>query len=257
MTLVVTVKGSDGIALAADSRVTLQYRGFPSTFDNATKLLDLRDPHSWVGAVVSGVAIINGRTHHSHIPEFEGTLPSTRISVCEVAQRLSNFFLDKWSLSGQSDNSGNASFIVCGYDSGDIHGKVYRFRIPDAPDPVEVLQGIFGLSWGGQTNIVNRILLGHDARIMAILRESFSFDEEQIANLRALLQNEIQYPIPYDTLALQDCVDLATYLIRTTIEAQNLSHVRRGVGGAIDVATITQGLGLKWVKKKQMQGGQQ
>ena len=40
MTLNVVIKGTEGIVLATDSRVTLNsIGGFPVTFDNATKLL--------------------------------------------------------------------------------------------------------------------------------------------------------------------------------------------------------------------------
>ena len=51
MSLVVAVKGTEGLVLASDSRVTLTSQaGLPSTFDNATKLLSLGQPHNWVGS---------------------------------------------------------------------------------------------------------------------------------------------------------------------------------------------------------------
>lgn len=258
MTLVVAFKGTDGIVLAADSRVTLMsQQGHPSTFDNATKLLTLGQPHNRVGAVTSGVATFFGRTHHSLMPEFEATLGQSRLSVLEYAQKLSDFFQTKWQASGQSVQAGDAEFTVCGYDLGDIYGKVFRFTIPRFPAPAEVNPGIAGLSWGGQSSIVNRILLGYDLRLMDTLRQHFSFNDQQVASVRQHLSREIQHQIPYDTLALQDCVDLATYLIRTTIEAQSFSTGLRGVGGEIDVATITQTEGFKWVSRKQIQGGRQ
>ena len=81
MSLVVAFKGTEGIVLAADSRVTVSSQtGLPSTFDNATKLLTLEEPHNWVGAVTCGVATIDGRTHHSLIPEFEATLGPSRLT---------------------------------------------------------------------------------------------------------------------------------------------------------------------------------
>ena len=35
------------------------------------------------------------------------------------------------------------------------------------------------------------------------------------------------YTIPYSVLPLQDCVDLATFLIRTTMTAQSLAKITR------------------------------
>ena len=255
MSLVVTVKGSEGIAVAADSRVTLQAQGFPSTFDNATKLLAFENPHNWVSAVVCGTATIGGRTHHSQMLEFEATLGQSRLSVHEYAQRLSNFFQNKWIASGQSLGADDAEFIVCGYDVGSIYGSVYRFRVPNSPSPVEVNAGVVGLTWGGQYSVINRILRGYDTKLLDLLQRDFSFSAEQIESLRQILSSDIHLRIPLDTLALQDCVDLSTFLIRTTIEAQSLSTDLRGVGGAIDVATLTQADGFKWVNRKQIQGG--
>ena len=254
MSLVVTVKGSEGIVLAADSRVTLQAQGFPSTFDNATKLLAFDNPHNWVSAVICGTATIGGRTHYSQMQEFETTLGQLRLTVREYAQRLSDFFQNKWVASGQSLGADDAEFIVCGYDVGSIHGSVYRFRVPNSPSPVEVNDRV-GLTWGGQYSVINRILRGYDTKLLDLLRTDFSFSAEQIESLRQLLSSEIHLRIPLDTLALQDCVDLSTFLIRTTIEAQSLSTDLRGVGGAIDVATLTQADGFKWVNRKQIQGG--
>jgi hypothetical protein len=55
-------------------------------------------------------------------------------------------------------------------------------------------------------------------------------------------------------LPLQDCVELATFLIRTTIIAQGLSVDLRGVGGPIDVAIITRTEGLQYIQQKNVHG---
>ena len=48
-------------------------------------------------------------------------------------------------------------------------------------------------------------------------------------------------------------VDLAIFMIRTTIEAQRLTVGLRGTGGPIDVAVITRG-GMRFVQKKEIKG---
>ncbi len=65
---------------------------------------------------------------------------------------------------------------------------------------------------------------------------------------------QLQLTIPYQVLPLQDCIDLAIFLIRTTTTAQNLSIGIRGVGGAIDVAVITQREGLRIIQRKELVG---
>jgi hypothetical protein len=63
--------------------------------------------------------------------------------------------------------------------------------------------------------------------------------------------------IPLQALPLQDCVDLAIFFIRTTINAQNLIVGLRGVGGPIEVATVTRREGLQFVQKKRIVGESQ
>ena len=75
MSLGVVIKGTEGLVLAADSRVTLEAQrlgraSFPVNFDNASKLLSFSKPHNFVGAVTYGLAVIGKRTAHSFIPEF-------------------------------------------------------------------------------------------------------------------------------------------------------------------------------------------
>ena len=60
--------------------------------------------------------------------------------------------------------------------------------------------------------------------------------------------------IPDDTAPVQDCVDLATFLIRTTMTLQGLAIGVRGVGGPIDVAVITPTVGLEYVQRKNIHG---
>ena len=69
------------------------------------------------------------------------------------------------------------------------------------------------------------------------------------------LRTRLEYPIPFQVLPLQDCVDLATFLIRATMSAQRLAVAVRGVGGPIDVAVITRTKGLDYVKQKTVRAG--
>ena len=58
------------------------------------------------------------------------------------------------------------------------------------------------------------------------------------------------------TLMAQRGIDLATFLIRSTILAQSVAIGVRGVGGPIDVAVITREKGLKFVQRKEIRGEQ-
>ena len=186
MSLGIAFKGSEGIVLAADSRVTLnniidipgavpgtpQKAIFPATFDNATKLLHIKS-QSHIGAVTFGAGAIGGsrpRTASSFMPEFEDELlrsEKNRISVEEFGKKLGEFFLAQWTAAKMPNPPAPGDemvFLVGGYDVGATHGRVFQVIVPTAPIPVEFAKDDFGATWGGQRQFVDR-LMGFDPGI--------------------------------------------------------------------------------------------
>ena len=263
MSLGVVVKGPEGVVLAADTRVTLlahkrdESPPLAVNFDNATKLLTFGKCHEWVGAVTYGDALIGIRTAHSFVPEFQLNLGIKRQSILEYAQELSDFFAQRWkdaNMPPEVPPGGGMTFIVGGYDENDPYGAVFTFNIPGSPKVEQQNSDDFGMTWGGQLEIASRIILGYDPRLLAKLRDRFKLSDSQFKELEEDIGPSFNYTVPYEVLPLQDCVDLATFLIRTTISAQNLAIGVRGVGGTIEVATITRTDGLNWIQKKELHG---
>lgn len=263
MSLGVVVKGPEGLVLATDTRVTLtaQRTGAPAplivNYDSATKILNFGKPHSWIGAVTYGDALIGTRTAHSFVPELELELCEKRYTVLEYAQHLSGFFMKRWQDGGLPSNvppGRGMSFIVGGYDQELPYGAVFLFNIPQAPDPEPRNEDEFGMTWGGQLEIVNRIIHGYDPALLPLLCDRLKVAESDMRALEDVIRPRFEYTVPYEVLPLQDCVDLAIFLVRTTINAQNLSVGVRGVGGTIEVATITRMDGLKWIQRKEIHG---
>lgn len=107
LSLGVVIKGSEGVVLAADSRITLEAQQvggprLPVNFDNATKLMSFAEPHTNVGAATYGAAVIGKRTAHSFIPEFEVSLANKQekqpLDVEEFAKELSGFYAARWNV---------------------------------------------------------------------------------------------------------------------------------------------------------------
>lgn len=266
MSLGVAIKGPEGVVLAADSRVTIaaQQPGGPQffvNFDNASKLLSFSEPHNFVGAVTYGQAIIGRRTAHSFIPEFEVHLAEkskkSRLGVEQYAEELSKFFMDRWTQAEMpSPKDGKVlgmNFLVGGYDANAAYGKVFLFVIPSQPDPEPRNPDDFGMSWGGQLEVASRIIHGFDPALLGIVKQQLDLKDEQVEELRKVL-GALQFTVPYEVLPLQDCVDLATFLVRTTMTAQGLAIGVRGVGGPIEVATVTKTSGLQFVQRKKIHG---
>ena len=143
------------------------------------------------------------------------------------------------------------TFVVAGFDEDDIYGRVFLFDIPHKPDPDEKNPDPtgFGITWGGQREFVDRLLQGYDQRLIDFIKS-----QEEISPELDLLLKQLQMQIPIGAMALQDCVDLAIFFVKTTINAQNLTVGVRGCGGAIDVATITRRKNLQFVQRKSIIG---
>ena len=270
MSLAIAFKGGEGIVLAADSRVTLtatkqtgeQTEVTHTYYDNATKLFGVNG-HNNVGAVAYGSGVIQDqnshRTIHSFLPEFESQLTKRNekgLAVYQIASRLGKFFLRKWEEAQMPAENQPLEFLVGGYDSNDPYGKLYQITIPASSEPMEAFpnSGDLGLKIGGQGEIAVRLLNGFDVNLPASAQEILGLDKDKRVALEKGLTERLALGIPYQMLPLQDSVNLSILLIRTTIEFQDLTLGLRGVGGPIDVATITQVEGFNFVQRKTILG---
>jgi hypothetical protein len=237
MSLGIAIKGPEGLVLAAESRVTITVtqpdgRQTRATLDNATKLLSFRSPNNGIGATTYGQAAIGRRPVHSFVPEFEAALPDDRLDVLHFSERLATFFLKQWEATMPADYNGpGMTFIVGGFDSGEPYGRLFLFDIPRRPTPIEHHPGTgsFGITWGGDSDIVFRLIKGFDHRLPEIAQRTLQLSPSQRQALdQALSRLHVNFPI--DVYALQDCVDLAILLIRSTIAVQALALDNRGCG---------------------------
>jgi hypothetical protein len=231
----------------------------PATFDNATKLLRIAD-QDFVAAVTYGAGAIGHpepRTAHSLLPELEaGLVPKKRPSVEEFAKKLSDFFVDQWNTRMPAGvGASDMVFLVAGYDEKQPYGRVFEIQIPSTPAPVEKFAaGVFGPLFGGQGEITARLLNGIDLPGTALIKQELMLDDQKVKELSAKIGESSGARIPYQFLPLQDCIDLSILLVRTTAQLMEYQTSVRGVGGQIDVATITRQEGFRYVQRKEIRG---
>ena len=253
MSLGIIMKSPEGLVLAAESRLTLM-GSVPVTFDHATKVLSFRPPHTHMGAVTYGQAAIGLRTANSLLPELEAVLPPQRAPVDQFAQSLEQFFTQQWHASMPLPYQGsNMEFVVAGFDEGAPYGRIFTLGVPNRP-MAEIYPGAtFGFIWGGQQEYVDRVVKGVDTRFIEAISNDPTLSDPQKQSLLAHVP-QLEMPIPFEAMPLQDCVHLAIFLIRTTIAAQKLTVGVRGCGGHIDVAIITRSGALKFLQQKELRG---
>lgn len=260
--LSVPMRYKSPLAAAADSLVFLvasRVRCHDS--GRRTKMLSFAcQPH--VGAVTYGAAAIGSppRTVHGYLPEFEARLNTMlpagkRGRVAEIAAELGTFYAEQWKAAGMPASPADGecmNFLVAGYDEGEPYGHVYVVTVPNAPDPVEQVPGDFGMSWGGQTDFAHRLFNGFDPRASAIAKDHLNLSETQTQELSGKWA-QLMLPVPFQFLPLQDCVDLSRFLVTMTSAVQTWTIGVQGVGGAVDVATITRTEGFSAIRQKQIE----
>jgi hypothetical protein len=260
VSLAIAFKGPEGVVLAVDSRVTLTTHleasgRFTSHFDNASKLFAI-EGQPYVGIATYGAGAIGHaepRTAHSFIPEFEAELSATysdRATVQQIAQAVSDFYHDQWQQRGMPADADPMVFLVAGFDDGEPYGKVYQVSIPNSLVPVEQSPSGFGVTFGGQAELAARLLGGVDVRAADLAKDALGLDDTQRDALAECWRAELSLAVPYQFLPLQDCVDLSTFLVEMTSTVQGWTVGVRGVGGAVDVATITRIHGLQAIQQK-------
>ena len=259
MSLAIVINSPEGLVLASESRLlltadTIDGQRIQVSFDNATKLFSFAEPYHRIGTVTYGAGAIGLRSALSYLPEFEASLKVQDLKVEQFAEKLRSFYKEQWDLLPTSGIPQQPlQFFVAGYDEDEPYGKSYEISIPLMPQPAcRHDKNQFGILWGGQRNIVDKIIKGYDAGILAVIKNELDLDDDQIGALEKRL-NQFELSIPLKAMPLQDCVDLAIFIIKTTIEAQRLTLGIRGTGGPIDVAVINRD-GLRYIQKKEIVG---
>lgn len=154
-------------------------------------------------------------------------------------------------------------FIVAGFNNDGGHQVCMVY----VPGNVQVnrdsaRQGHeYGASWIGQTDVVSRIILGFEGRVLNLPIIQKASKESGADEVQKQLRS-LEYVIQWGILTLQDGIDFSTLAIETTTAIQRFSDGIAadpgdvpGVGGPVDVAVIAPGKGFVWVAKKNLRYG--
>jgi hypothetical protein len=155
------------------------------------------------------------------------------------------------------------ALIVAGYDVIKINNPEINAYVVHIPGPTRHVRKYadvnqFGASWTGQGDVLTRVILGRDPRVMGL---SFvqsvikSYGEEKINKELGSLE----YIINWGAMTLGDAIDFAKLMIETTSAIQRFSDGIKlmpgdmpGVGGPVDVAVILPKEGFYWHKRKEL-----
>ncbi len=235
MSLVVTVYVPSGIVMAADSRVTATRReekkeGQQTTIkeqqvvlsDHGYKVIAL--DVAPVGVSCFDAAIINNEPIDSHIRRFAEEALAKGDNVSEVAGKLVSYFKSRFP-------NVPVGFHVCGYQVEKNISVPYIYTCHTAKEISPTRRNVnpqgnvvYGLTFSGDTSVIQRLIAK-------------------------------DFVPRFDAMPLQDAVDYAIHLIRTTIDTLRFEPRFPTVGGAIDILVITPPGKLNFVQRKELHGG--
>ncbi len=255
MTVAIGVAVSEGIVIAGDSRSTYgNPKGWPKVATDYTQ--KVYKIATRVGAATFGWGMLSGKNINSCVESFKRTIKSDE-NITEVLPKFVDYFEDLYNkhiADGYDQPVANGviafGFLIGGYDETG-EGKLFRCYFPGKQILPCCSTVTPGASWEGQTDIIIRLIKGYDTRIYNTISIPQNIGEEF---------QKLEYIIYFVRMNLQDAIDFAIFLVRTTIEMQRFSDGiilnpgdLQGVGGSIDVALITDE-GLSWIQKKELHG---
>jgi hypothetical protein len=222
MTIVVGLATPDGLVLAADSRTT----HFPDASnrtriasDSAEKVFLLCEHF---GVATFGDAFIGEQTIAGLMSEFIAQLEENPADGARLASELGTFFDHRYKAwretLGSPVQPGEApqlGFLVGGYDSSGI-GRLHEVTVPGGDiTELNITTADVGMLPRGQSDVIDRLLRGVDRDVLENIGVAIP---PAVDEALGKLQYDVLFPI-----TLQDGIDFAAFLIRTTIDMQRFS----------------------------------
>ena len=280
MSIGVIIGVHDGIVLGADSASSLIVSAAPgvaagvaNVYDNANKIFNLYKGMP-IGCVTFGAGSIGKSSIGTLIKDLRRSLADPNLAkdfgfdpenytMEGVANIVSKFISDECQKAENAPNlpQMDLGLLIGGYSTGKSLGEswsvtikggkatnVKMLRKPDEP----------GISWGGQTEVLQRIVLGHSpalydalASVMAPPAGAQAPTAAQLANdLGPLLRARLQAQVVFAHMPIQDAIDVGRFLVDSAIMFSRFLPGAQTVGGPIELAAITKHEGFKWVARK-------
>lgn len=273
MTIAISLKVNDGVVLAADSATTLFAKsidgkdlGVANIYNNANKVFNLRKGLP-IGAITWGSGSIGPASISTLMKDLRARFSSdsgkhaewyvdaSNYTVESVAGRVRQFFFDEMYKPAFKDwpTKPPLGLIIAGYSADAAMAEEYMIAINgatcDGPTPLRTKLEC-GMTWNGEPEAVSRLVLGVSPQIQQVLHKHLGVPDQDTPRVTQVIQQHLQSQLVMPAMPIQDAIDLAVFLVDTTVQFSRFSPGPPTVGGPIEVATITKHEGFKWVQRK-------
>ncbi len=97
---------------------------------------------------------------------------------------------------------------------------------------------------------MTRLILGYDPVLLDLLEGATAVSQDRLL----FLFRKVEMPLSYSTMPMEQAIELASWMIRTTLGLLHLQSYPRKWEWAIEAATITP-QGARWVLPRQEEKG--
>jgi hypothetical protein len=274
MTIAVVVRVNDGFVLASDSATTLGLMAADGSmqvaniYNNANKIFNLHKGLP-IAAMTWGLGSIGPASITTLAKDlrrrFEGRdqdhldwkLDEGSYSMTEVAAQFKTFFYDERyepltkSIPAEVQVP-YLGLLVAGYSSRTDEPEAFTLALEGktctGPNQLVAINPA-GASWWGMPDAITRLLLGVSSALPQAL-ENLGVPTADVAAYALAIQQQVQQQLVTDAMPIQDAIDLAEFLVDTTIKFVRFSPGNPMVGGPVEIAAVTKHEGFKWVMRK-------
>lgn len=268
MTIAISIKVSDGIVLAADSAGTLITRNHT---DNTKNVINIYNSSNKVFNLLKGLPIgiatwgdeaVGLYSIPMLIKDFRKLLMESKsnwwvepscYTISDICSKFKNFLDEELSKTSDSSNEQCTGFYIAGYSSGERFAELWSLEINKGKCliPIEIVtkNQYTSINWAGQPEALSRLVKGYSMSLWKCLQDE-GIEASMVTKIIDTCQNKLESIFVFPSMPIQDTIDLAEYLVNTTIGYVRFTPGANIVGGPIDIAAITKHEGFKWIRRK-------
>lgn len=266
LTVCVGIKVYDGLVFAADSATTLVgygpdgETGVLNVWQHGNKVFNLHKKLP-IAAMTAGMghigpASISTLTKDLRrlLTEGDWSLNLNDYTIEEVANHAHQFFGDLYrQLDPPPPNPHSFEFWIGGIGSDGLRGEAWKIQIENGEVRDLMLVAAQAdddrIFWGGQPEVINRLLFGFDETLPEALAATGT-EPEAISTFLEGLKAKSAIPLAHAAMPVQDAIAVADFLVETTKRFFAFKPGADVVGGDTDIATVTKHEGFKWIRRK-------
>jgi len=266
VTICVGVQVNDCLVFAADSAVTLSYGNDPggaeiiNVLPHGNKVFHLHRDLP-ICAMFCGLGNIGAESVASLAKDLrvrlmhdgrDYSVDPKNYTIEEIARKCRKFFFEEKFQNLKDKPKHDLNLYVGGYSSGADAPERWIIQIQSAASKCDdpVCQGKeCGLSWGGQPEAINRLVMGIPMNSTDPLKAA-GLNDAQVKAVQDSFRANCQMPFLHGAMPVQDAVDFADFLVETTKRFVRFLPGADTVGGDTDICVVTKHEGFKWVRRK-------